>query len=985
MGYREVSVELLIVFLCQITFSSSLCPKDQSIALLKFKKTLTLFPSSTYTWCDFYGEKSYPKTSSWNISRDCCLWDGVKCNEMTGHVIELDLSCSQLVGVIDLNSSLFQLSHLQRLDLSFNTFYGSQISPKFGMFSSLTHLDLSFSHFSGQIPSEISRLSKLQYLHVHGGSLRLESLSFKLILQNLTQLRDLNLPGVNISSTIPHNFSSHLTTLRLLNTGLYGIIPENIFHLPNLKILELYQNDQLTGSFPKIKWNSSASLMKLDLGNVNFSDNLPDSFGYLTSTHYLSLRYCNLWGPIPKSLSNLTHLEHLYLSDNSLNGTIPSGMFSHTSLRVLSLSNNHFSGQLEDFKSNSLIRIELQGNQLQGHLPKSIRNLVDLTDLDLSFNNFSGHVDVSLFSDLKQLSHLSLSHNSLSLTNEKEVNSALPESLKRLGLASCEVKELEFLRSAKKLSDLDLTYNKIQGSIPGWAWSNWMFSLRFFNISHNMLTSMGSIPLRSVDTIDLRSNLLQGSLPIPPTSTSYFDISHNNFSGEIPSSICNLMSLRMLDLERNNLRGAIPHCLANVSSLQVLIMSHNTLSGEIPPSFCNFPSLRILNLGRNNLKGAILHCLGNMSDLEVFDIQRNSLSGTLPTTFKIGSSLKSLNLHGNELEGNIPRSLANCKELQVLDLGDNHLNDTFPMWLGALPNLRVLSLRLNKLHGPIRTSRNENMFHNLQIIDVSYNAFSGNLPESLFQHLKAMGTIVQTMKLPSDGLRDRYYEDSVVVVTKGLELEVVRILSLYTAINLSNNKFEGHIPSALGDLIALRVLSLSHNGLQGHIPPSLGYLPVVESLDLSFNKLSGKIPQQLASLTYLAFLNLSYNHLEGCIPQGNQMHTFEKNSYEGNDGLRGFPISEGCGNDRVPETDYNVSVLDDEENDSQILNDFWKAALMGYGSGLCVGLAIVYIMTSTGNMRWFARIIEELEHKIIIRRRKKQRGQRDCRRSNNHF
>uniref|UniRef100_A0A0V0H5W2 Putative ovule protein n=1 Tax=Solanum chacoense TaxID=4108 RepID=A0A0V0H5W2_SOLCH len=44
--------------------------------------------------------------------------------------------------------------------LSSNDFYSSHISPEFGRFSILTHLDLFSSNFSGQIPSEISHLSK---------------------------------------------------------------------------------------------------------------------------------------------------------------------------------------------------------------------------------------------------------------------------------------------------------------------------------------------------------------------------------------------------------------------------------------------------------------------------------------------------------------------------------------------------------------------------------------------------------------------------------------------------------------------------------------------------------------------------------------------------------------------------------------------------------------------------------------------------------
>ncbi|KAK4725709.1 hypothetical protein R3W88_030626 [Solanum pinnatisectum] len=234
-----ISVVFLIFFLCQLSFSSSifLCPKHQSISLIKFKETFTTNPyasSKRY----FRGQKPYPKTSSWNMSRDCCSLDGVICDDMTGHVIELDLGSSGLVGTIDSNSSLFQLSHLQRLDLSFNNFSNSHISPEFGKFSSLTHLDLSDSYFSGQIPSEISHLSKLHSLSLSGtGSLRLVAHDFKLLLQNLTQLRELDLDFINISSTIPLNFSSHLTTLRLSGRGLYGVIPESIFHLPNWKHL----------------------------------------------------------------------------------------------------------------------------------------------------------------------------------------------------------------------------------------------------------------------------------------------------------------------------------------------------------------------------------------------------------------------------------------------------------------------------------------------------------------------------------------------------------------------------------------------------------------------------------------------------------------------------------------------------------------------------------------------------------------------------
>ncbi|KAF3628058.1 putative cytochrome 82C2-like [Capsicum annuum] len=272
------------------------------------------------------------------------------------------------------------------------------------------------------------------------------------------------------------------------------------------------------------------------------------------------------------------------------------------------------------------------------------------------------------------------------------------------------------------------------------------------------------------------------------------------------------------------------------------------------------------------------------------------------------------------------------------------------------------------------------------MLDLSSNAFTGNVPTNTFQHLKAMRKIDPSKKAPSNE-ENGYYQNSIAVVKKGLELEVVRIFFLYTTIDLSNNKFEGRIPSIIGELIALRVLNLSHNGLQGHIPRSLVSLFSVETLDLSGNHLVGEIPAQFASLTALEVLNLSYIHLEGCIPQGNQFHTFENNSYEGNDRLCGFPLSKGCGNDghdSASEETYTGSALDEESN-YEFLNDFWKAALMGYGTGQCIGLSIIYILISTGNMKWLERIVEELGHTIMMARRKKQRRQRNYRGKNNRF
>ncbi|BBN68234.1 hypothetical protein Prudu_343S000200 [Prunus dulcis] len=106
----------------------------------------------------------------WNPTKkgkDCCAWSGVTCEKMTGRASRQYPS----------NSSLFSLGHLKRLDLSSNDFRGSPISSKFGGFVSMTHLDLSYSNFSGPVPSEISHLSTLVSLNLSHATVTLDTLS----------------------------------------------------------------------------------------------------------------------------------------------------------------------------------------------------------------------------------------------------------------------------------------------------------------------------------------------------------------------------------------------------------------------------------------------------------------------------------------------------------------------------------------------------------------------------------------------------------------------------------------------------------------------------------------------------------------------------------------------------------------------------------------------------------------------------------------
>ncbi|XP_017604272.1 receptor-like protein 9DC3 [Gossypium arboreum] len=332
----------------------------------------------------------------------------------------------------------------------------------------------------------------------------------------------------------------------------------------------------------------------------------------------------------------------------------------------------------------------------------------------------------------------------------------------------------------------------------------------------------------------------------------------------------------------------------------------------------------------------------NLSFLSVLDFSKSKLGGTIPDCFGTYSDqlsvvlLRTLNLNGNQLEGSIPQSLTNCHSLEVLDLGNNNINDTFPYWLGTLPNLQVLVLRSNRFHGDIQNFNGTFSFSSLQMINLSRNEFTGHILLELFENLKSMKDIPVDKSGPMY-MGGGHYQDSVIITMKGLDFKLERILTSFTVIDFSSNH-----PKQVGELNSLIVLNFSHNSLAGNIPPSLGKMTALESLDLLSNKLQGRIPVQLTDLTNLGALNLSHNNLEGQIPLANHFDTFSNDSFDGNSGLCGFPLSKKCGNNQ--ELESPPSTVADESETTLV----WKIAAMGYGSGLMLGLSMGYIVFTTG-------------------------------------
>ncbi|XP_068333092.1 MDIS1-interacting receptor like kinase 2-like [Pyrus communis] len=272
--------------------------------------------------------------------------------------------------------------------------------------------------------------------------------------------------------------------------------------------------------------------------------------------------------------------------------------------------------------------------------------------------------------------------------------------------------------------------------------------------------------------------------------------------GSIPSEIGTLSKLKHLDLSYNQITGYIPSSLWNLKNLVTLQLSANRLTGPIPTTIGRLTSLKSLSLEWNQINGSIPFEIGDLNNLEHLDFSANSLTGSIPPSLSHLVKLKALNLSMNKISGVIPHELSQLTQLQYLVLSSNQISGNIIPEIGSLFNLLVLDLSSNSLIGSIPTDLGN--CSKLQLLLLSRNFLTGIIPARI-GYLSALTSI----DLSHNSLRGK------------VPSELGSLRNSVEYLDLSHNKLTGTIPPSFNLLHRARRLSLSNNSLKGHIPTDL--------------------------------------------------------------------------------------------------------------------------------------------------------------------
>lgn len=319
----------------------------------------------------------------------------LRVNNFTGDLSLLDFSNLTQLVTIDLGNnnfigriptSLFACKSLNAIRLATNKFTG-EIPPDIVALQSLSFLSISNNSFTN-ILGAIKVLKACRNLSTLIMAKNFYNESFpgndSLIANDEFQnIRILGFGGCNFTGQVPSWLAKlgKLEVLDLSENNFTGPVPSWLRNMPRLFWLDMSQNF-LSGNFPiqltelqtlstqngtkqvgqsylelpvfiepdnvsRLQYNQVSSLPPaIYLSKNNLSGEIPASIGQLKFIHDLDLSHNNFSGGIPHTISDLINLEELDFSSNHFSGEIPASLGNLHFLSSFSVAHNNLQGPI---------------------------------------------------------------------------------------------------------------------------------------------------------------------------------------------------------------------------------------------------------------------------------------------------------------------------------------------------------------------------------------------------------------------------------------------------------------------------------------------------------------------------------------------------------------------------------------------------------------------------------------------------------------
>lgn len=369
---------------------------------------------------------------------------------------------SELSGEIP--SALSKCTKLEEVDLSSNRLTGL-IPPELAI-STVTSLALHDNQFEGPIPLALTTLKKLRSFSCNLCPYK-ES-SFYKVFPFIKAHADISsaTPAVDDEMYWENRESEEKKLISIKDQFDDG----DCFS-------SWVQNDSKDGNpWTGVIFDATGLLRSLILCNQNlYASQLPENIDILENVIYLDFSDNEMGGFFPVELCKLSNLQHLFLNNNSLEGPLCTDISQLNNLKTLNLAGNQLTGFLPSELSalEVLDSIALTSNKFEGNIPEEVLMLEHLTALDFSYNALTGPIPD--LSDLIALERLVLSGN--------QFTGSLPDTISQVS----------------KLEHLDISFNPLTGTLPT--------SMSKLTMLHELDIQMTEIEVDGID-FNMRKKLL---------------------------------------------------------------------------------------------------------------------------------------------------------------------------------------------------------------------------------------------------------------------------------------------------------------------------------------------------------------------------------------------------------------------------------------------------------------------------------------------